>query len=903
MNSRPQKRFSRFLFLSMLVFMGISLTLVMGSLYMMLSRSMNKEFSNGLRARQAEVDMILHGRFNRIGSKLNELSLNNVLRVSLMLGMDQRLEEQLEIQYAFPEGTETILLDQNTQRYYPREKQNNRNLINHLQAMAAEDTVQCTPFISLDGSAWLSIWSVPVMRRDERLGTLFAVYDLARDATFWKRVEGDKGEGIYLRAGSGLVNLKTLDILKSPAGRGLSSGVTLEVLPGMVMKSLHDFKGLSYVAPSKPLHDSKRLLIWRLSGLLAVVTLLTIFMSIMLARRVATPLDDMVAQVSSIADEPFSRLLQTERISYAEFKALGQAFNQVLTQLMEVKEQEDRARNFMDAIINTAGDPIFVKNDRSELIIINDAFCDMLEFPREEIIGKTDDQIYTPQEARAFQQTDAQVWATAEPCVNEESVASQTGKNRLISTKKTLLVNSVTNERFIVGVVRDVTEAKKLGEELARHRDHLAELVAERTIALSESNHKLVQEIEERRRAEDERLAMETRLQRAQKMELIGTLAGGVAHDLNNILSGIVSYPELLLMELADDNPMRKKVEIIHKAGLRAADIVQDLLTLTRRGVTVTMPVNLNTIIEEFIESPELMWVRYQHRDVVIKTSLDPDLLNIQGSSVHLSKAVMNLVINAAEAMPEGGVIDIITESRYLERPVRGYDTVEPGDYVIFSVCDTGVGIAAEDMERIFEPFYTKKTMGRSGTGLGMAVVWGTVKDHRGYIDIQSEKGSGSTFTLYFPASRDVIDRATLQHIDELMGAGEAIVVVDDIEEQRMIASDILTSLNYRVVSFPSGEAAVKYLQKHPADLVVLDMIMEPGMDGLETYRQILIHRPSQKAIIASGYAETERVRQAQKLGVGAYVKKPYRLEQIGQIVRNELRQSESDPIREDADC
>jgi len=892
MTSFTQERFSRFLFISLLMFMGISLALVMGSLYWVLSRSMSKEFTNEIRARQAEMNMILHGQFTMIGSKLYEFSLDNSLRVNLMLGMDKRLEEQLAINSAFPEGTEIILLNHKTRRFYPCATVPGKERTSYLQSLSMDDTAQCRQFISLDESSLVSIWSVPVMRRDERLGTLFAVYDLARDTTFWERVVGNKADGIYFRVGTDLVNLETRDILKSPAEIDIISDILGKNSPGMIVTSLKDFPGLVYAVSSKPLYDRKHSLILMLSGLLGVVTILTLFMSSMLARKVAIPLTDMVTQMSSIADEPFSRLLQTGRIPYTEFRALGQAFNQVLTRLTEVKEREDRARNFLDAILNTAADPIFVKNDRSELIIINDAFCHLMDMSREELIGKADHQIHDPHEARVFNEIDAGILANQKPSINENTITSRTGRKRLISTKKTLLVNPVTNERFIVGVARDVTEARRLEEELAQHRDHLADLVAEKTAALSESNQKLVQEIEERRRAENERCVMETRLQRAQKMELIGTLAGGVAHDLNNILSGIVSYPELLLNELEADNPMRKKVEMISKAGLRAADIVQDLLTLTRRGVTVTETVSLNSIIEEFLESPEMAWVHSRHTGVTVRTSLDKDLLNIKGSSVHLIKVVMNMVINAAEAMPQGGVIDIITENQYVEKPVRGYESIEPGVYTILTIRDTGVGIEAEDLERIFEPFYTKKVMGRSGTGLGMAVVWGTVKDHHGYIDVLSEKDRGTTFTLYFPVSTEVVQQACPQNIDELMGEGETIVVVDDVEEQRMIASEILTSLKYKVVSFPSGEDAVEYLKMHSADLVMLDMIMDPGMDGLDTYRQILTHRPLQKAIIASGYAETERVREALHLGAGAYLKKPYRLERIGKVIKDELRQS-----------
>jgi len=314
------------------------------------------------------------------------------------------------------------------------------------------------------------------------------------------------------------------------------------------------------------------------------------------------------------------------------------------------------------------------------------------------------------------------------------------------------------------------------------------------------------------------------------------------------------------------------------------------LLTLARRGVAVTEVVNLNTIISDYLKSPEFEKLESFYPHVTVKTDLETNLLNILGSPVHLSKSVMNLVSNAAEAMSNGGIIFISTENRYIDNPIRGYDNVKEGDYVTLTVSDTGVGISTEDMEKIFEPFYTKKVMGRSGTGLGMAVVWGTVKDHKGYIDVQSMEEKGTTFTLYFPVTRKELakDKA-LVSIEDYMGKGETIVVVDDVEEQREIASQILKKLGYAVTSVASGEEAVEYMKKNSADLLILDMIMDPGIDGLETYKSVLTLHPNQKAIIASGFSETERVKEAQKLGAGAYVKKPYILEKIGLAVRDEL--------------
>ena len=396
--------------------------------------------------------------------------------------------------------------------------------------------------------------------------------------------------------------------------------------------------------------------------------------------------------------------------------------------------------------------------------------------------------------------------------------------------------------------------------------------------------------ITERKRAESEKRRLRLQLLQAQKMETVGRLAGGVAHDLNNILSGLVSYPDLLLMDLPDDSPLVQPIQTIKHSGEKAATIVQDLLTLARRGVSVKEVVDLNQILDEYLHSPEFYKLQSYHPRVEIVTDLSADLLHIAGSSVHLSKTIMNLTSNAAEAMPEGGTVTITTENRYLDVPVNGYDAIEEGEYVVLSVADTGIGISSEDRERIFEPFYTKKVMGRSGTGLGMAVVWGTVKDHKGYIDVHSTEGEGSLFSLYFPSTREAANVETANLSPKIIaGKGETVLVVDDVQEQRDISTGLLTKLGYAVETVASGEEALAYLKERPVDLLVLDMIMDPGMDGLETYERIIKLHPGQKAIIASGYSETDRVRAAQKLGAGPYVKKPYTLKSIGMAIRSTL--------------
>ncbi len=397
-------------------------------------------------------------------------------------------------------------------------------------------------------------------------------------------------------------------------------------------------------------------------------------------------------------------------------------------------------------------------------------------------------------------------------------------------------------------------------------------------------------DITERKRAEEERRSLEERLNRAEKMEALGVLAGGVAHDLNNVLGVVIGYSELLLDKEDKTSAIRPQLEEIMKGGQRAAAIVQDLLTLARRGVLGRDVINLNTIVADFRKLPEFQNLSAYHPSVRLKYDIEPGLPNISGSSVHLGKTLFNLVSNGCEAMPRGGILTIGTANQYLDKPIEGYDEVRKGDYVVLSVSDMGEGISEADMKRIFEPFYTKKVMGRSGTGLGLAVVWGTVKDHHGYINVQSEEGKGSTFTLYFPVTREKI---TAGHdplpISDYMGKGEFILIVDDVKEQRDLAAKMLKKLNYDLASVASGEEAVVFLKDHRCDLLILDMIMAPGMDGLDTYRKVLEISPKQKAIIVSGFSESDRVHAAHALGAGAYVRKPYVMEKLGLAVRKEL--------------
>ncbi len=383
---------------------------------------------------------------------------------------------------------------------------------------------------------------------------------------------------------------------------------------------------------------------------------------------------------------------------------------------------------------------------------------------------------------------------------------------------------------------------------------------------------------------EKEKKILQEKLNRSEKMEALGRLAGGVAHDLNNILTSIVNYPDLILMNLKKGRKVEEYVLKLKKSGQKAAAIVEDLLTLARRGVTNFQPENLNTIIKDFFQSSEFEKIKADYPKIKFVHNLENDLQNIKGSRTHLTAMIMNLILNSAEATTKEGVISISSENLWKKNP-----KVISG--IRIKINDEGVGMTEEEKNKIFEPFYTKKLKGRNGTGLGMSVVWGTVKDHKGLINIESVKGQGTTIELTFPSTFSRIPaKGEKIPVSEFVGEKEKILIIDDESEPREIATEYLSYLNYNIDSVSSGEEAVSKFKEKKYDMVILDMLLENGIDGLDTFKKLSKIDPSLKAIIVSGFSETDRVKQAQKLGAGIYIKKPYSFKELGIAVKQELK-------------
>jgi PAS domain S-box-containing protein len=519
----------------------------------------------------------------------------------------------------------------------------------------------------------------------------------------------------------------------------------------------------------------------------------------------------------------------------------------------KLAEQEvRRSEKMLRQIIDIVPSMIFVKNAEGRFLIVNKMIAESCDMAVEDVVGKLHTEIHPDRDKVKKMLADDRDAIENGRTVNipKESYLDPQGNTRWLQTIKVPCPATVFGEPAIVGIAIDITD---------------------------------------RILAEDEKNKLEQQIRRSQKMESMGLMAGGVAHDLNNILSGIIGYPELMLLNLPHDSDLRKPLEAIQESGQRAAMVVADLLTIARGSASTREVADINGMAQAYMDSPECEKLKALHPLVEYQCQLSAAHSNIVCSPVHIKKCVMNLVTNAAEAIVGSGEIVVATHNQYIDEAVTIGQKIEVGEYVVLSVDDTGPGIAEKDLEHIFEPFYSKKIMGRSGTGLGLAVVWNTMEDHGGKIVVESSD-KGTRFQLYFPVIKETGDVHLENGETEIFtGSGEHILVVDDEQQLRDIASQMLGTLGYKVDSVSSGELALEFLKENPVDLIVMDMLMEPGMSGRQTYEEMLKLYPKQKAIIVSGFSESEDVKAALQLGAGGFIKKPYSAIQLGQAVKEAL--------------
>ena len=394
-------------------------------------------------------------------------------------------------------------------------------------------------------------------------------------------------------------------------------------------------------------------------------------------------------------------------------------------------------------------------------------------------------------------------------------------------------------------------------------------------------------DITERRAAE--KALQESELRQTHRMEAVGRLSGGIAHDFNNLLGVMIGYTDILEMRLREDDPARKTVEEIRKTGQRAAALTRQLLAFSRRQVLEPKVLDLNAVVADF----EKMLHRLIGENIELKTVLAPSLGRLLADQGQIEQVILNLAVNARDAMPQGGKLIIETARAVLdEATVRHMPTVRPGDYVMLSVSDTGVGMDPETRARIFEPFFTTKEAGK-GTGLGLATIYDIVKRSEGQIWVYSELGKGSVFKIYFPRVEAVEQAAHGEVLRSRAGsAGETILVVEDDESLQEVTRDLLVQSGYHVLEAGNGEEALEIVERHraPIHLLLADVVM-PGMSGAALAAQLTHTHPEMHVLYMSGYTDETIVRSGVLKSGILLLEKPFTREALIGRVRDALGQ------------
>jgi PAS domain S-box-containing protein len=431
-----------------------------------------------------------------------------------------------------------------------------------------------------------------------------------------------------------------------------------------------------------------------------------------------------------------------------------------------------------------------------------------------------------------------------------------------------------------------------LCEHRMTHKDGTVRWIQARGIAVRDADGKVVRvvgtdvDITDRKEAEEAKKKLEVQFQQAQKMEAVGTLAGGIAHDFNNLLQAVLGYADLLLLGKREGESGYRELRAIVKAAYRGSELTQQLLTFSRKLESELRPLDLNF---EIGKARQLL-TRLIPKMIEIEVQLAADLKTINADPTQMEQLLMNLAINAGDAMPAGGTLKLVTEDVVLdEKFCRIHPGAEPGEHVLLTISDTGRGMDADTLDHIFEPFFTTKGLAE-GTGLGLAMAYGIVKNHGGHIECTSEPGAGTTFKIWFPATDRVLEQEEPAQVDPPEGGTETILLVDDEDFILDLGRKALETFGYTVITAHDGEEGLEVYrrERERIDLVILDLIM-PGMGGMQCLEKLLRIDPEARVIVASGFSEAGPMAETMRAGARSFIGKPYQMGRILKIVRDVL--------------
>jgi PAS domain S-box-containing protein len=583
----------------------------------------------------------------------------------------------------------------------------------------------------------------------------------------------------------------------------------------------------------------------------AAALALGLWLAYALGRRIRTPLRDLARVAEAVGAGNLS--VQAEAASDDEIGTLARAFNAMTGRLRDLiasleqrvaerKRAEEALRasqRLLQSVMDNSGAIIYVKDLEGRFILVNRRFEEIFGMDPIAIAGKTDGEVFPRELAETFRSGDRAALAAGRALESEDVLPHADGPHSYVSVKSPL--RDVAGRAYAVcGVCTDVTERKQVEEQLRQ----------------------------------------------SQKMEAIGRLAGGIAHDFNNLLTAINGYSAIALQSIDGTHPLYEFLREIHKSGERAAGLTRQLLAYSRKQPVEARILSLNTVVADI----EGMLRRLIGENIRLATSLTPDLWLVKADRGQIEQVILNLVVNARDAMPEGGELMIATANEVLDAPPKGSPSdPQPGPSVVISVSDTGTGMTADVKARIFEPFFTTKGLGK-GTGLGLSVVYGIVKHNEGGLMVASEPGQGTAFRIYFPkADAREVSQEEAQPAPGSYHGSETLLLVEDEESVRRFAGDALSAQGYKVLQAGNGRDALRLLKKRDSgvQLVITDVVM-PDMGGKELAERIRGEHPLMPVLFVSGY--TDGVIRPDAPDEGAFLlQKPFGPSDLARKVRDLL--------------
>ena len=837
--AKVRRRFSTILMMTIIVLVVVSVLISLGLLNRYFNHRVELEFQKKLHAQRGQVEILIKNRLADIQKILKDLSSDNTIRVTLLLGADAQLNERLG---QYNHGVDGV---------YPFIRKIEDGSILPEVYPGISKAFMATLFYFLpdgdifyDGRRTRLLWLLtsPVMHNGGSMGAAYVLYDLMEDASLQQAIAAAvEGELVVFHLDT-LTSLSSGEALPLDASKLKALSERNEYFNPTGNFAISKITGtdrLYFLSSLRSLEEDKRR-VTLLTGTFSIFALVvSMLISVYLGRKMVRPLRDMTQKAIRISEGEKSLQFDTDG-TYWEFDQLSQAFN---TMLVNLKDAEERSR--YKELLENVDDAVYLVDADGNVLDANSAAYESLGYDRDQFY-RLDLDAVVPEDAsaRILRQ------------LKDEGGTPNSGKLCLETIHRHCDGGGVPVEiysrpifyqgrRVILNVARDISRRIEI---------------------------------------EEDKKQLEAQLIQAQKMEAIGTLAGGVAHDFNNLLMGIQGRLAMIRMQSGPDKNHAKHVDAIERTVMSAADLTRQLLGFARKGKYEIKTIPTNILVEDSTK----MFIRTR-KEINLKLALDENVWPVNVDRNQIEQVLINLYVNAWQAMPQGGDLSIQTLNMHLDESFCRPFEVSGGDYVKITVTDTGVGMDEQTMARIFEPFFTTKGVGK-GTGLGLASAYGIVRNHKGIIQVESEPGQGTIFSLYLPAHTADVSVEASAEPKRLPRWEGAVLLADDDEEALLAEALMLKEMGFEVVEACSGLEAVHIYREDPERfcLVILDMIM-PGMSGKDAYERIKSIRPTVKVLLISGYGQNLQVEEIMERGCNACLQKPFEVRSLAAKIQGLL--------------